>query len=163
MLYIYIDHFNLILPSKLGINCAEDPLNMGMVYNSRCHSKWVCFQIPNTHIQAFFYIGVAPPPPPPGDVPLLFISLSTSTTFHDFGLIPVFSNIKSNTCLPYLLQTLVFSNSSFGKYPQAFISNEMQIMYLYHLKASHPLCHSVISLIDLLTLSNPESPKHTAV
>ena len=37
------------------MNCAEDPFNMGMFYNSRCHSKWVCFQIPNTHIRALLY------------------------------------------------------------------------------------------------------------
>ena len=39
----------------MGMDCAEDPFNMGMFYNSRCHSKWVCFQIPNTHIRAFLY------------------------------------------------------------------------------------------------------------
>ena len=37
------------------MNCAEDPFNMGMFYNSRYHSKWVCFQILNTHIRAFSY------------------------------------------------------------------------------------------------------------
>ena len=37
------------------MNCAEDPFNMGMFYNSKCHSKWVCFQIPNTHIWASLY------------------------------------------------------------------------------------------------------------
>ena len=40
---------------KMGMDCAEDPFNMGMFYNSRCHSKWVCFQIPNTHIRASLY------------------------------------------------------------------------------------------------------------
>ena len=43
----------------MGMNCAEDPLNMGMFYNSRCHSKWVCFQIPNTHIRASLWYGCA--------------------------------------------------------------------------------------------------------
>ena len=42
------------------MNCAEDPFNMGMFYNSRLHSKWVYIQIPDTHIH--FGIGVAPPP-----------------------------------------------------------------------------------------------------
>ena len=37
------------------MNCAEDPFNMGVFYNSRSHSKWVYFQIPNTHIRAFLY------------------------------------------------------------------------------------------------------------
>ena len=46
----------------MGKNCAEDPFNMGMFYNSRSHSKWVYFQILNIHIPTF-YIGVAPPPP----------------------------------------------------------------------------------------------------
>ena len=46
----------------MGMNCAEDPFNMGMFYNSRCHSKWVCFQIPNTHIWASLYWSRPPPP-----------------------------------------------------------------------------------------------------
>ena len=69
-MYIQINHLNLILPSKMGRNHAEHPFNMGMFYNSRCHSKWVCFQIPNTHIRAFLYWSCPPPPPPPpGDQP----------------------------------------------------------------------------------------------
>ena len=52
----------IILPSKMGMNYAEDPINMGMFYNSRCHSKWVCFQILNTHIRAFLYWSCPPPP-----------------------------------------------------------------------------------------------------
>ena len=60
------------------MNYVEDPFNMGMIYISRYHSKWVCFQIPNTQPGIFqcirgilsyairlnlraFYIGVAPP------------------------------------------------------------------------------------------------------
>ena len=43
------------------MNCAEDLFNICMYYNSRCHSKWVCFQTPNTHTSGHFYIGVAPP------------------------------------------------------------------------------------------------------
>ena len=39
----------------MGINCAEDPFNIGMLYDSRCHSKRVYFEIPNTHIRAFSY------------------------------------------------------------------------------------------------------------
>ena len=44
-------------------NCAEDLFNMGMFYNSRCHSKWVCFQISksSTHIRAFLYWSCPPP------------------------------------------------------------------------------------------------------
>ena len=44
----------------MGMNCAEDPFNMGMFYNSRCHSKWVCFHIPNTHIRASLYLSRPP-------------------------------------------------------------------------------------------------------
>ena len=45
----------------MGINCEEDPFNMCMFYNLRCHSKWVCFRIPNTHIRAFLYWSRPPP------------------------------------------------------------------------------------------------------
>ena len=51
---------------KMGMNCAEDPFNMGIFYNSRCHSKCVFLQIPNpgpaTHIvkgyASSFYISL---------------------------------------------------------------------------------------------------------
>ena len=51
----------------MGMNCAEDPFNMGMFYNSRYHSKWVCFHILNTHIRAFSYWSC-----PPGVVEQVF-------------------------------------------------------------------------------------------
>ena len=44
----------------MGMDYAEDPFNMSMFNNSRCHSKWVCFQIPNTHTSGRFHIRVAP-------------------------------------------------------------------------------------------------------
>ena len=43
----------------MGMNCAEDPFNMGMFYKSKCHSKWV-FRY-QTHTSGHLYIGVAPP------------------------------------------------------------------------------------------------------
>ena len=52
----------------MGMNCAGDPFNMGMFYYSRFHSKWVCFQIPNTHIRASLYWSR---PPGTGPVPAL--------------------------------------------------------------------------------------------
>ena len=42
---------------KMGMNCADDPFNMGIFYNSRCHSKCVFLQIPNTHIRASLYLS----------------------------------------------------------------------------------------------------------
>ena len=33
----------------MGINYAKGPFIMDMFYTRRCHSKWVHFQIPDTH------------------------------------------------------------------------------------------------------------------
>ena len=49
----YIIGFNLLLSSKMGINYAKGPFIMGKFYTRRCHSKWVQFPIPDTHIRAF--------------------------------------------------------------------------------------------------------------
>ena len=40
---------------QMGINYAKGPFIMGMIYTSICHSKWVHFQIPDTHIWVFLY------------------------------------------------------------------------------------------------------------
>ena len=37
---------------------------MGMFHNSSCHSKWVRFHVPNTHIRAFLYWSQPSPPRP---------------------------------------------------------------------------------------------------
>ena len=60
----------------MGMNCAEDPFNMGMFYNSRSHSNRIYFQIPNTHIRAFLYWS-RPPPPRENATSLTFKSTSS--------------------------------------------------------------------------------------
>ena len=61
--------FNLLSSSKMGMNYAKGPFTMSMFYTRRCHSKWVHFQIPDTHIR-HFDIGVPPPLPGPFYDPL---------------------------------------------------------------------------------------------
>ena len=48
----YIIDFNILLSSKMGINYAKGPFIMGMFYTRKCHSKWVYFQILDTHTRA---------------------------------------------------------------------------------------------------------------
>ena len=56
-----------ILPLKLGINCAENPFNMGMFLQLEVSFKMGVFSdTQHTHIWAFLYWNHPPPPPPPG-------------------------------------------------------------------------------------------------
>ena len=75
--YICINNLNLILAFEMGMNWAEGPFDMRKFYNSRSHSKWVCFQIPNTDIRAFLYRNR--PPPPAGGVMLRSFIVVTVT------------------------------------------------------------------------------------
>ena len=52
-------HVSLVLDNNMGMKYAEEPFNMDILYLRR-PSKWVHFQTPYTHIQAF-YTGVAIP------------------------------------------------------------------------------------------------------
>ena len=98
------------------MNCAEHPFNMGMFYNSRCHSKWVCFQIPNTHIRAFLYWSR-----PPG---LATYRCLSPTPHNFFKLVAVglhyfylaayhcFSLLSYRTCVSWWPHLLVYIASN---------------------------------------------------
>ena len=44
----------------MRLKYAEEPFNMGMFFYLKRHSKWVHFQTPITHIQAFLYWSHSP-------------------------------------------------------------------------------------------------------
>ena len=86
------------------MNCAEDALNMGVFYNSKSHSKWLYFQIPNTHTSGHFYIGVAPPPPPREKKRLIALLTGQETNLiSGMAWEPIFpkSFLYWSFCIPY--------------------------------------------------------------